>query len=519
MSSDEDMERLRKRIADLHAMLGADGAEGENARGPLLALLAKHDKSWSLLTLTIHYGFEQLAALSPDDLTQHAFASLARLLASPDDGNTIIASHDRVATDNAAIQDIKTILEGHGLNWTNLSNLLRASMEQLEDWQPNLLDAIVNVLDDYVTFKRQPHDAVTTALWYLHTYVYDQFMHTPRYAAFSQDPQSGKSVAVIQLGGELTLKPRKYVADSNVAASLYWTIHHDKPTVLLDEAQNAEVAGTLKSIINGGFDKSSGGIPRRQGRGGATISYDVYAPFAFCWNIGSATAPSMRLDTLSRCIVVDFQAGPKKKRYDIHNTEQQQEFAALRDRIMKWVISTPVLDNDPPIPDQLVTHRIKDCWRSLISIADALGRGDIARQAAIAVSRRRMDESIRVRLLRDIRVVFDDLKCESIRPEDLLKGLLELEDCSLENSELWSYWSGENGNRQLHAMKKNDMTRLLRTFGIYTRTVWPEPRTSESKSFSGFRRQWFEKLWEQHCPDNSIVPASRRIKHQHLRAV
>ena len=127
-------------------------------------------------------------------------------------------------------------------------------------------------MNEYVTFKRQPHDAVATALWDLHTFVHDQFMHTPRYGAFSYDPQSGKSVVVSQLMGELTNDPRKYVADKHVAASLYYTMHHEKGTTLLDEAQNAEVVGTLKSVINGGFDKSSGGIPRRQGKGGATIT-------------------------------------------------------------------------------------------------------------------------------------------------------------------------------------------------------------------------------------------------------
>jgi hypothetical protein len=44
-------------------------------------------------------------------------------------------------------------------------------MEQLEDWQLNLLDALCDLMNAYVSFKRQPHDAVATALWDLHTFV------------------------------------------------------------------------------------------------------------------------------------------------------------------------------------------------------------------------------------------------------------------------------------------------------------------------------------------------------------
>jgi hypothetical protein len=63
--------------------------------------------------------------------------------------------------------------------------------------------------------------------------------------------------------GELTKNPLKLIADKNIAASLYWEIHHNHPTVLLDEGQNAEIVDTLKSIINGGFDKSRGCVADR----------------------------------------------------------------------------------------------------------------------------------------------------------------------------------------------------------------------------------------------------------------
>ena len=277
--AERDAEKTRKRIGDLHTMLGSD-AEAESALQKLLALLVEEGKTWELLTLTIQDGLEQLALLSPEDVDQladndpvralHAFMQL-----SPDDKAALVGAHDQVgdpATSAEPRERIKTILEPLGLNWTDLSNLLRHSMEQIEDWQPNLLDEIIDLVGDFVVFKRRPHDGIATSLWYMHTFVYRQFQYTPRYMAISEDPYSGKSVAVSHIGGELTLNPAKYVADKNVAASLYWTMHHEQPTTLLDEAQNAEVVDTLKSIINGGFDQALGGIPRRQGQGGEQLS-------------------------------------------------------------------------------------------------------------------------------------------------------------------------------------------------------------------------------------------------------
>ncbi len=235
-----------------------------------------------------------------------------------------------------AWKEIKTVLANAGRSWIDLTNLLVNGMTTSEAWKPNLLDALVGLLDEYVTFKRRPHDAFAAALWILHTYVYDQFLHTPRLGAFSYDPQSGRSVLVTYMMGELARQPNKLIADAGIAASLNYIIDAERPTILLDEAQNTEVVGTIKSIINGGFEKAQGGIPRRV-MGGETKKYNLFAPFAFCWNKGSATS-TLALDTLSRCVVLDFERAPRKKRYNPDDPEQQERFATMRERIVTWSI-------------------------------------------------------------------------------------------------------------------------------------------------------------------------------------
>ena len=43
----------------------------------------------------------------------------------------------------------------------------------------NALDLTCKVLQDYV--KMEPHELIASSLWVAHTYVYQKFMHTPRW--------------------------------------------------------------------------------------------------------------------------------------------------------------------------------------------------------------------------------------------------------------------------------------------------------------------------------------------------
>ena len=489
----------RKRIGALHARLGGGEGEFKSGRSLLLTALTKSSEhSWSDLTQAIADGH----LISKDSADNIVSSESIYDILSPDDAAVILALHEQIGGDDVAQaleswKEITVVLNSVNRSWIDLTNLLVNGMEISEVWKPNLLDELVVLLEQYVSFVRQPHDAVAAALWIIHTYVYDQFQHTPRLGAFSYDPQSGKSVLVTYLMGALVRQPNKLIADKNIAASLYWIIDAERPTILLDEAQNTEVVGTIKSIINGGFEKAMGGIPRRQGLGGAAKKYNLFAPFAFCWNKGSATS-TLALDTLSRCIVLDFEKSPRKKRYNLDDPEQQERFHKMQERIVSWVLST-TFDTDPDIPSQIDYGRYADCWRPLLSIADAAQRGDMARKTAIAMSSRRMDESARIRLLRDIRTIFYNLKIRTIASDELLKHLHALEECSLEDGEVWEFWKGETRNRNPHALTKREMFAMLHTFKINTKTVRV---AGQDKPDRGYTRDQFVPFWEKYCSDD-----------------
>jgi hypothetical protein len=503
-----------ERLADLHARLGSDSeAEFRSARRLLLTAINKkeQERQWSSLTQAIADGHIELK--SGDDVV--GTESIYDIL--PNDAATILALHDLIGADDVAIAveawtQIKNLLHDANRSWNDLTNLMLTGIK------PNLLDEIVGTFKEFMTFRRPLHDPVAAALWNIHTHCYDQFSHTPRFGAFSYEQESGKSQLVTGLFARLANHPKKYVADKHIAASLYWVLDSERPTILLDEAQNTEIVGTLKTIINA-FEAEAGTISRRQGPHGSVIEYNLYAPFAFCWNLSTASS-ILPPDVLSRCIQMHFDRDPKPRKEGLSdkNEEQKARFKKLKERIEDFVAKAK-FNPEPDMPPQLLkgSARYRDCWRPLLSIADALHRGKIAREAAIAMASQKMHESARIRLLRDIRKVFFITKAKTCTPGMLLQWLHDLEECSLEDGESWSFWRGENRTRAPHPLSKTEMFAMLHTFTILgvARLVTKTIRiVGQENPDRGYTIEQFLPYWEKFCPDETVsftVPESSHI--------
>jgi len=121
----------------------------------------------------------------------------------------------------------------------------------------------------------------------------------------------------------------------------------------------------------------------------------------------------------------DPKAHPRQKVY--LETVYRQVFA--------WAQGC-VLNPNPIMPPEL-RNRAADNWRVLISIADAFGPewGKAARAAALELSED-LDEDQSVRILADIRTVFDVRGADRMASAALVAGLLELPDSP------WGEWRG-----------------------------------------------------------------------------
>jgi Protein of unknown function (DUF3631) len=141
-------------------------------------------------------------------------------------------------------------------------------------------------------------------------------------------------------------------------------------------------------------------------------------------------------------------------------------------------------------------NRAADNWRVLLSIADDLGYGDAARDAAVRLGADRLDEDAALVLLKDIRIVFAAHGVDRIHSAVLVKALLTLDDAQ------WDEFRGVNDDRPARKLSKSELARLLRPFGIRPRTIWPIPRQPGDKSAKGYLKADFEEAWRAYCSDD-----------------
>jgi Protein of unknown function (DUF3631) len=442
---------LRRRIAALHAMLGSDnGGERENARIKILELLARNRMSWNDL----------------QDLLQREPLTAA---SNSDDG----ADDDGGGEAPSAATFGPTTLVRH-------------------------------LLQRYVALK--PHEYVAVTLWIVHTHVFNNFVVTPRLALTSPVRGCGKTT-LLDIAEKLVARPPK--SDSITAAAVYHLVDGERPTLLIDEADNLGLAhnGTLRQVFNSGHRR--GGVATRF-VGGRARSFSTFAPLAIA-AIDSATRP-LPLPIVHRSVVVHMERADATQvlsRFDPHDVVTTADFDIVYRAIFNWARSV-TLNRNPDLPEDL-RNRPADNWRPLISVADACGAewGDIARAAAIEFAHGYHDEDVLVTLLHNIRGIFDARVVDRISSKALVAALVTMEDG------LWSEWCGVNGDAQPRQLSQRELARLLSAFRIRPRSIRPLPldRSNLGGTCKGYFRHQFEAAWRAYCSEDGTPAQPRPVRY------
>jgi Protein of unknown function (DUF3631) len=434
--------RILKRIRDLFAMMGSSTPEGKQAEERLRALLLKHGKTWNDLPELLQQGQGQGQGSSASPSPSH----------DPRDDVPVSAGPDI-----------------------------------------NALDVIHRLLEVYIEMK--PHEYVTAALWALHTFVFDRFSHSPRLLLTSPLPGVGKSALLDVLN---TLVPRPHLTDSITAAGIYYQVHTFQSTMLIDEADNLDLAakGALIAVLNSGHRRG-----RRITRYKA--SWRTWAPMA----IAGITTP-MKPSTLQRCIILNMARKTRDmRRYDENDLQELHKAYSMG---RAWAQDV-MINTDPTLPE-IWRNRAADNWRPLIAIADTFGPvwGDRAREASIEYAKSHPEENMVVLLLRDIRKVFYQKHSTlDYFPSSYLVGLLRLFEGSP-----WSEWCGVQDNQIPHELSQGELAKLLRPFKIKPRTVWWPNR--QGTSVKGYYRTDFEGAWRSYCDDTPTQQHSGPTNVRHL---
>jgi hypothetical protein len=287
------------------------------------------------------------------------------------------------------------------------------------------LDAIERLLERYVVFTN-PHQAVVATLWAAHTHAVDAAETTPYLAILSAEKRSGKTRLLDML--ELVVHvPWRPVEPSD--AVVYSMIEQRHPTLLLDEVDalfGSKTAAAQHEALRGILNASNRrGTPvcrvEMIGRKRRLIEFDAFGPKAFA---GIGTIP----DTLrDRSIVLEMRRrAPSETVARFRRRDAEPEAAPIRDALIEALAEIDLVGSRPEIPTEL-DDRAADVWEPLLAIADAAGGAwpAKARRAALAVSGDRADddESRGVRLLADIRDVFDAWSDDRIPSAELVRQL------------------------------------------------------------------------------------------------
>jgi len=143
----------------------------------------------------------------------------------------------------------------------------------------------------------------------------------------------------------------------------------------------------------------------------------------------------------------------------------------------------------------------------LFSIADALGRGDQARQAAKVFASEHTDEDVKIELLADIRRAFGAFAADQIGAEVLLQQLLMLDDGR------WTEFRGEHGDQTPKPLSRHAMVTMMSALGVRCKPLWPPHRSAEAKSFRGYTKAAFQPAWARYCDQGDTPPQASVVRH------
>jgi hypothetical protein len=198
---------------------------------------------------------------------------------------------------------------------------------------------------------------------------------------------------------------------------------------------------------------------------------------------------------MDRAVVVRMRRRAPGERVDPYRTRRDaRPLNALRDRLTGWA-REHLAELHHAAPAMPLEDRAADTWEPLIAVADLAGEdwpGRARAAAAVMVAaeaEQEEDTSASVRLLGDLREVFDQAGAEALYSATVLERLHKLDEAP------WADWYG-------HPLSTRDLAKLLRPFGVRAKNV-REPGGEPRK---GYARADLHEPWARYVPLRPLRP-------------
>jgi hypothetical protein len=253
-----------------------------------------------------------------------------------------------------------------------------------------LLRDIINKIDQH--FAARPHEVLTIALWTMMAWVHEV---AATYSAFlvatSADENSGKTT---MLNTVSFLVPRPFNAVEATGPSIYRFVDREKPTFVLDEADDIfKPKHDIKHIFNSSWTRGTK-IPRQVKINGAylTVWFDTFCPKAI-----GLLGLNMPRTLVSRSIII--KAWPKRPEHKQEfNNVDDDVFAELRRKLARWSADHAVAlkDAKPLYPPNFINRpaAIGGCCLASPNSPPANGRSRRARRLNASRARRGSQASV-----------------------------------------------------------------------------------------------------------------------------
>jgi Protein of unknown function (DUF3631) len=195
---------------------------------------------------------------------------------------------------------------------------------------------------------------------------------------------------------------------------------------------------------------------------------------------------------MDRAVVIRMRRRAPGEQVDPYRTRRDAPpLHDLRDRLTSWA-REHLRQLQHAAPVMPLEDRAADTWEPLIALAD-LAQGDWperARQAAVAMTRaesqQEEDSTASVRLLADLRDLFDQAAADALYTTTILERLHKIDDAP------WADWYG-------HPLTTRDLAKLLRPYQTVSKSV-REGGTGEARK--GYHRSDLHEPWSRYLPSH-----------------
>lgn len=296
-----------------------------------------------------------------------------------------------------------------------------------------LLDRVAAAISRFCLLP-SPHALTGVVLWVAYTHMSDAFEYAPRLVARSAEKRSGKS-RLLEVIDALVHEPLRAV--NATVSYIFRSLDRDgmPPTLLLDEADTifgtktkAEQNEDLRGLLNAGFQRGLT-FGRTVGPNHTPTEFATFAPAALA---GIGQMP----DTIEdRAVVVVMRRRKPSEQVAPYRTRRDRPaLEDLADDLASWAGSVVDAATGYEPANLGVEDRAADVWEPLVTVADmaggrwpALARDAAAYMVSEAESESE-DSSLNIRLLADIKTIFDEDGVKFLRSDELCNRLRQVEE-------------------------------------------------------------------------------------------